>query len=45
MFLPFGSNSRLKTLWKGTESKADLSKYRGLDIGSTVCKLIINIIL
>ena len=38
-------NSRLKTLWKGKGSKSDPSKYRGLSIGSTVCKLIINIIL
>ena len=38
-------NSRLKTLWKGKGSKKDPSKYRGLSIGSTVCKLIVNIIL
>ena len=38
-------NSRLKTLWKGKGSKSDPSKYRGLSIGSTLCKLIINIIL
>ena len=38
-------NSRLKTLWKGKGSKSDPSKYRGVSIGSTVCKLIINIIL
>ena len=38
-------NSRLKTLWKGKESKSDPVKYRGINIGSTVCKLIINIIL
>jgi len=38
-------NSRLKTLWKGKGSKKDPKKYRGLSIGSTVCKLIINIIL
>ena len=38
-------NSRLKTLWKGKGSKKDPSKYRGLSIGSTVCKLIMNIIL
>ena len=39
-----GGNSRLKTLWKGKGSKSDPSKYKGLSIGSTVCKLIINII-
>lgn len=38
-------NSRLKTLWKGKGSKKDASKYRGLSIGSTICKLIVNIIL
>ena len=38
-------NSRLKTLWKGKGSKKDPQKHRGLSIGSTVCKLIINIIL
>jgi hypothetical protein len=38
-------NSRLKTLWKGKGSKKDPSKQRGLSIGSTLCKLIINIIL
>ena len=38
-------NSRLKTLWTGKGSKLDPSKYRGLSIGFTVCKLIINIIL
>ena len=38
-------NSKLKTLWKGKGSKNDPKKYRGLSIGSTVCKLIINIIL
>ena len=38
-------NSRLKTLWKGKGSKSDPSKYRGLSSGSTMCKLIINIIL
>ena len=38
-------NSRLKTPWKGKGSKSDPSKYRELSIGSTVCKLIINIIL
>ena len=31
-------NSRLKTLWKGKGSKNDPTKYRGLSIGSTVCK-------
>ena len=38
-------NSRLKTLWKGKGSKKDPKNHRGLSIGSTVCKLIINIIL
>ena len=38
-------NSRLKTLWKEKGSKKDPSKYRGLSIDSTVCKLIVNIIL
>ncbi|XP_066935519.1 uncharacterized protein [Clytia hemisphaerica] len=38
-------NSRLKTLWKGKGSKKDPTKYRGISIGSTVCKLAINMIL
>ena len=38
-------NSRLKTIWKNKGSKNDPSKYRGLSIGSTICKLVINIIL
>ena len=38
-------DSRIKTLWKRKGSKSDPSKYGGLSIGSTVCKLIINIIL
>ena len=38
-------NSRLKILWKGKGSKSDPAKYRGISIGSTVCKLIISIIL
>ena len=38
-------NSRLKTLWKGKGSKKDPTKYRGISIGSSVCKLVINIIL
>ena len=38
-------NSRLKTLWKGKGSKSDPAKYRGISIGSTVCKLIISMIL
>ena len=38
-------NSKLKTLWKGKGSKSDPTKYRGISIGSTVCKLIISIIL
>ncbi len=39
------ANSRLKTLWKGKGKKKDPVKQRGLSIGSTVCKLIINLIL
>ncbi|XP_066932796.1 uncharacterized protein [Clytia hemisphaerica] len=38
-------NSHLRTLWKGKGSKKDASKYRGLSIGSTICKLVVNIIL
>ena len=38
-------NSQLQTLWKGKGSKRDPTKYRGISIGSTVCKLIISIIL
>jgi len=38
-------NSRFQTLWKGKGSKKDPTKYRGLSIGSTVCKLVMNIIL
>ena len=38
-------NSLLKTLWKGKGSKRDPTKYRGISIGPTVCKLIISIIL
>ena len=38
-------NYRVKTLWNGKGSKSDPSKYRGLSIGSTMCKLIINIFL
>ena len=38
-------DSRLKTLWKGKGPKSDPSQYRGFSIGSTVRKLIINIIL
>lgn len=37
-------NSRLKTLWKGKGSRKDPFKYRGISIGSTVYKLLINII-
>ena len=37
-------NSRLKTLRKGKNAKLDPSNYRGLSIGSTVPKLIINIV-
>ena len=32
-------------LWKGKGSTADPYKHKGLRIGATVCKLIINIIL
>ena len=46
MDLPIAwGNSKLKTLWKGKGSKSDPSKYRGISIGSTVCKLVISIIL
>lgn len=46
MDLPIAwGNSKLKIPWKGKGSKSDPAKYRGLSIGSTVCKLIINIIL
>ena len=38
-------NSRLKTISKNKGSKNDPSKYRGRSIGSTICKLVINIIL
>ena len=38
-------NSRLKSLLKEKGSKNDPSKYRGLSLGSTVYKLIVNIIL
>jgi hypothetical protein len=38
-------NSRPKALWKGKGSKNDPNKYRGLSIGSTVCKLIVSFIL
>ena len=38
-------NSKLKSLWKNKGSKSDPTKYREISIGSTVCKLIINIIL
>ena len=38
-------NSRLKTLWKKKGKKSDPAKHRGLSIGSTVCKLVINLIL
>ena len=39
------ANSRLKTLWKKKGSKNDPSKYRGLSIGSTICKLLVSTIL
>ena len=38
-------NSRLKTLWRGKGSKRDPTKYCGTSIGSTMCKLVISIIL
>ena len=38
-------NSRIKTLWKEKGSKSAPRKYRGLSIESTVCNLVINIIL
>ena len=38
-------NFKLKTLWKGKGAQLVPSKYKGLSIGSTVYKLIINIIL
>ena len=38
-------NSRLKNLWKGKGSKKNPKNHRGLSIGSTVCKVIIMIIL
>ena len=44
IFLPFGVILELK-LRKERWSKSDPSKHGGLSIGSTVCKLIINIIL
>lgn len=39
------SNSRLQTLYKNKGSKNDPLNYRGLSIGSTLCKLITNITL
>ena len=38
-------NGRVEALWKGKGSKLDPAMYRGLNIGSTVAKVIINIIL
>ena len=38
-------NCRHKTLWKGKGSTTDPYKHKGLRIGATACKLIINIIL
>ena len=38
-------NSRLQAIWKKKGSKRDPKKYRGISIGSTVCKLLINLIL
>ena len=41
---PWG-NSRLQAIWKKKGSKKDPTKYRGISIGSTVCKLLVNLIL
>ena len=38
-------NSRLQAIWKKKGSKKDPKKYRGISIGSTVCKLLIKLIL
>jgi len=38
-------NGRVEALWKGKGSKLDPAMYRGLNIGSTVAKVVINIIL
>ena len=38
-------NSRLQAIWKKKGSKKDPKKYRGISIGSTVCKLLVNLIL
>ena len=37
------SRSRLQCLWKGKGSRQDETKYRALSIGSSICKLLINI--
>ena len=41
------SHSKLVTLWKGAEKGAvtDPSSYRGIQIGSTMCKVLTMIIL
>ena len=38
-------NGKIEALWKGKGSKSDPAMYRGLNIGSIVCKTVINIIL
>ena len=38
-------SGRVEALWKGKGSKLDPVMFRGLNIGSTVAKVIINIIL
>ena len=45
MYRQLGGNSRLKTLWKAKGMKKDPSKHRGLNIGTTIYKLIIMLIL
>lgn len=37
--------SRLEALWKNKGSRLEASNYRGLSIGSVLCKICINIIL
>ena len=41
----FWGHGRLEALFKGKGSKADPSKYRGLNVGSCIAKAIISIIL
>ena len=38
-------NGKVEALWKGKGSKSDPAIYRGLNIGSTVGKVVINIIM